>query len=191
MSHNICHYTYEENCNRGKVFAELNEMVEHEDWQEGGSLDHIRWLDNAPICENYDKAKEYIESHDRGFWDCLAVRFKAPKDNKKTAKEENLENSVREKYKKWQSLANAFHFANVKSATTTCPKCNSRLNISYLHSNFCPLCHTDLRPTSTIVKIDSLKTSYDKANAEFKAYKDEQTSKNFKVEWLVKIEYHT
>lgn len=189
--HNICYYTYEEKCNKNKVYAELNEMVEHEDWQEGGSLESIRWLENAPLCENYDKAKEYIESHDKGWYDCLAVRFKSPKGDKKTAKEETLEKSVVEKHKKWQSLANAFHFANVKSATTTCSKCNSRLNISYLRGNYCPLCNTDLRPSSTIERIDSLKVSFDKANKELKDYRNEQTSKNFKIEWLVKIEYHT
>lgn len=74
MGHNIQHYDYPENVDRKKVFADLSNYVRHEAWQEGGHLNEIRWLDAKPL-PSRDDAEEFLNKHDKGWYDCLAVRY--------------------------------------------------------------------------------------------------------------------
>ena len=74
MSHNIQHYDYPENVDQKKVFRDLAKYVQHEAWQEGGHLNEIRWLDAKPL-PSRDDAEEFLNKHDKGWYDCLAVRY--------------------------------------------------------------------------------------------------------------------
>lgn len=191
MSHNINYYTYKEQVDRKKVYAELNDMVRHETWQEGGSLDNIRWLDTAPICDSYEEAQSYIEAHDRKWYDCLAVRYRSVNDNIKSVALEKAKARRSECYEKYASLSKAFHFADTKSEYIGCKNCGSKISHKYLRGNYCPVCHNDLRPQSTLDRIKSLKTSFEKACDDVKAIENNLAKKSGKVMWLVKIEYHT
>lgn len=76
MAHNIRYYDL--HCSRSKKQFEksVDEFVAHEDYYEDAvGLPHpIRWIDH--LCKNCDEAYEYIESHDRGWYDSLAVQYK-------------------------------------------------------------------------------------------------------------------
>ena len=74
MGHNIQHYDYPENVDQKKVFRDLANYVQHEAWQEGGHLNEIRWLDAKPL-PSRDDAEEFLNKHDKGWYDCLAVRY--------------------------------------------------------------------------------------------------------------------
>lgn len=51
-----------------------------------------------------------------------------------------------------------------------CPECGSKLNLSYIRSEKCTLCGTDLRPENTIKKINW----YDRKAGEYaKKYRQE------------------
>lgn len=78
MAHNIKYFEYKEDVDRKKVQANLDNYVAHEDWEEGCSgLDSpIRWIENCGVFDSYDEALEYIKSHDKGWYDSLAVRYK-------------------------------------------------------------------------------------------------------------------
>lgn len=78
MAHNIKHLTYKEDVDRKKVQANLDNYVAHEDWEEGcsGLNSPIRWIENCGVLNSYDEALAYINSHDKGWYDSLAVRFK-------------------------------------------------------------------------------------------------------------------
>lgn len=192
MSHNIKYETYHEKVNKKSVQAEWDAYVRHADWEEGASglPNQIRWIDTT--LPDYDSAMSYIEQHDKKWYDQLAVKYIEYSGAKPTKKEETLKEKVGEACKKYNSLSNEFYFAGSKSAFKSCPKCNSKLSLSYLNSNICPLCYSDLRPSSAIIAIDKAKTNWKELQ---KAY-DEERKKNEKkgkksVKWLVKIEYHT
>lgn len=87
MGHNIEYYEYPESVDKNKVYSELGTMVYYRCIQEGGRLSAIRWLESsAPILNGRDAAEEYIKAHDKGWYDCLAVRFH-PQSTKESERE--------------------------------------------------------------------------------------------------------
>ena len=76
MSHNIRYLDYRCNVSQKKVQKNLDRYVALEDYYEGatGLPNPIRWIDH--LCKNRDDACEYIEAHDRGWYDSLAVQYK-------------------------------------------------------------------------------------------------------------------
>ena len=76
MAHNIKFLTFPSSVSQKWVQRKLDDFVAIEDAEEGASgLDTpIRWIDHT--CQNQDEAEAYIKSHDRGWYDCLAVKFK-------------------------------------------------------------------------------------------------------------------
>jgi hypothetical protein len=76
MAHNIKYITYPSSVSQRAVSKKLDAFVAVEDAEEGavGLPNPIRWIDYT--CKNYVEAVEYIKSHDRGWYDCLAVKYK-------------------------------------------------------------------------------------------------------------------
>ena len=76
MAHHVKHLDY--HCSRSQrlIQKRLDAFVACEDYEEGatGLPQPIRWIDR--LCKNRDEALEYIESHDSGWYDCLAVKYK-------------------------------------------------------------------------------------------------------------------
>ena len=75
------------------------------------------------------------------------------------------------------------------STLTTDSKCGSRLKISYLTSNFCPVCKEDLRPEYILKSIRAADAKLESATKKLCDYIEKHSKKE--VRWLVKIEYHT
>ena len=187
MGHNIEYYDYKENVDKKKVWAELNEYVEHCTWQEGGSgLESIRWNDH--ICASYEEAKEWIRQHDRGWYDQLAVKFYSPLFQK-SAKTEELDKKIKEAYDVYSKRNNICYPKTRTSEFIGCSKCKSRLASKYLSGNFCPICRADLRPDTTLKAITAAKNKWENAQKTKRDYIDKHSKKE--IFWLVKIEYHT
>lgn len=76
MAHNTKHLDYHCSVSQKQVQKKLDYYVATEDYQEGASglPQPIRWINH--LCKNRDEAMEYIESHDRCWYDCLAVQYK-------------------------------------------------------------------------------------------------------------------
>lgn len=74
MGHTIQHYDYPVNVDKKKVEQELANYVAKRCFQEGGHLSKIRWIDSEP-CANEDEAYKKIESLDKGWYDCIAVKY--------------------------------------------------------------------------------------------------------------------
>lgn len=76
MAHNIKHLDYHCSVSQKQVQKRLDNYVACEDYEEGASglPQPIRWINH--LCKNRDEAMEYIKSHDRGWYDCLAVQYK-------------------------------------------------------------------------------------------------------------------
>ena len=74
MGHTIQHYDYPGNADTKKVEQELENYVAKRCFQEGGHLSKIRWIDSEP-CANEDEARIKIEHLDKGWYDCIAVKY--------------------------------------------------------------------------------------------------------------------
>lgn len=183
--HNIQHYIYQENVDKKKVFAELQNYVEHECWQEGGSLDHIRW-ETYPVLESQEEAEKWIEKNDRGWYDNLAVRFKRPVRTNMPTK---FDEKIKKAYENYSSKNSVVYPKTRTSEFIGCAKCKSKLAREHLNTNFCPVCRADLRPETTIAAIKAAEAKWRKVQQEKTDYINKHAKKE--VCWLVKIEYHT
>ena len=192
--HNVKYGVYKENVNKKQVQDYWDEYAAREDWGEGcsGLNQNIRWIDY--ICEDYDAAYEYIEDHDKGWYDQLAVKFKEYPDIKYSKKYETLMNRLGEVQKKFNALESKVHYAEVAAKFIGCKKCGSKISSAYIKSNYCPVCKEDLRPATTL---ETLKKYQEKISQLKKEIKEEEKKLQKKMEkqatikWLVKIEYHT
>ena len=197
MSHNIKYGVYSENVNKKKVEADWNNYVAHEDWQEGASglVRSIRWIEGE-ILNSEEEAYDYIKKHDDGNYDQLAVRFRdtciKPDMSKKYDALGKKLNDLRAEYQHKNSIAYA---TTVKSEYVGCKHCGSKLSAKYIqNTNKCPLCHSDLRSTTTLSNLEKLKERITETERQFKEEKEKlnkKLMKSAKIKWLVKIEYHT
>ena len=194
--HNIEYFTYKENVDKKKVISYLNDYVARQDRQEGcsGLYRDIRWLDVE--CDTYEEAIKYIENHDRGDYDNLAVKYKnyANVEIKPAKACESLKIKIAELTEKKRAYETQHGVHNFKSSYIGCSRCGSKINREYLKGNRCPVCGEDLRGKTTL---DTLKRYDERIKEATEALKEEQLKnkkkheKKAKTEWIVKIEYHT
>lgn len=190
--HNIEYRSYDEKVNKDKVKRELDDYVAHEDWKEGcsGLYNGIRWLDI--MFGSYDEAQEYIEKHDRGDYDNLAVKYRvADNDILKTKKYKELKGRNDRLWREYSDLSNASYMEGVKSLLVTCSKCGSKISSKQWKRNNCPVCGQDFRSKTTLDRIDAKLKASRKAETELEQYKADYAGKHGNVYWLVKFEYHT
>lgn len=192
MSHNVEYATYPENVNRKAVKKKWDNFVSIADAAEGASglPSDIRWIENT-ICASEDDAYKYIEEHDKGWYDCLAVRFRetvVPKTKAYADLVERLK-AYREEY---HQLVNKQHYSTitVKSEFITCKNCGSKISVKYLHGNSCPVCGRDMRPESTQKRLLQMQNTL-RDMEERKAEMEKKASEKAPKSWLLKIEYHT
>ncbi|WP_394969896.1 hypothetical protein [Candidatus Allofournierella merdipullorum] len=194
MSHNIQYRDYPENVDKDKVFSELSIYVQNECWQEGGHLNPIRWVP-APVCESIDAAQQYIETHDRGWYDCLAVRYREPIRGKESKAYLDLVKRRAKAADRYNKMYRELYAATVTAAFIGCKSCGSKLSREHLltrtRSNQCPLCGADLRPASTLEKIQKARDSMEEINKKMEQEACRMAKTNGTVRWLVKIEFHT
>lgn len=87
--HNIEYRSYNENVDQELVQKELDHYVAIVDYMKcsKGLGTKIRWLGKFDVCKNYEDAEKLIDKLDRGWYDCLAVRyFETDPNNKKSVK---------------------------------------------------------------------------------------------------------
>ena len=181
--HNIDYFTYDEKINKKNIEKEVQDYIAH-NGEYGGEC--IRWYDK--ICASRQEAEEFIKKNDRGFYDQIGVRFYHSVPNK-TKKLDELNLSVQGAYNDYRRKDNASYIKTRKSQFIGCSNCKSKMNSQYLSGNFCPICHADLRPESTLKAIAAAQNKWKKAQRERENYINTHGTKE--INWLVKIEYHT
>jgi len=194
MGHQINHNVYPLNCDRRKVQAELDDYAAHEDWQEGctGLPNSIRWIESA-ICNNYDDALKFIDEHDSGWYDQLAVRFKEYPSLKHSAKYDKLLEQSKQISEKYRALSSTLFFKGFKAKFITCAGCKSSLNKSHLRSNRCPVCSGSMIPKAKAEQMDKLKEKLEDLKVKLEAEKrsmEQKQEKSAVIKWLVKTEFH-
>lgn len=195
--HNIRFSTYPEDVNKESVQDEWDQYATIEGRGKGsyGLSGKIKWHEEI-ICDNYDEAVKTINEIDNCWYDQIEVKFidnsEKPIPSSLKSKMDRLQNEK----KKYLDLFKKQHYTseNTKSKFLSCKKCNSKIAVSYLKGNHCPVCGNDLRPISTLelIKkkkelINSLEATINTEEAKLK----EKCSSKGRIMWLVKIEYHT
>ena len=139
------------------------------------------------VCDTEADARDYIKSVDKGWYDQIAVRFRVPVETAKTKDLRNRLMAAREKAREADAVV---HFVNAKAAFISCPHCKSKIAQPYIKTNFCPVCHADLRPASALEKAQkAIQKCRDLEEKLQQAERD--AAKKGAIKWLVKIEYHT
>ena len=191
MGHNIERYSYAIGTSKSAIEAELNERVRKITWQEGGHglYGPIRFIDE--VLPDYEAAVEYINQHDKGWYDQLAVKYKNVPHGKTSKKLQDLKTKLSTAYQEYRTLDSVIAAQSFKADYVGCKHCGSKINRTYIKSNFCPICRTDMRSDTVQKKLSSMKAKIDKLNEDIKAEERSLAAKSNEVCWLVKIEYHT
>lgn len=195
MGHVVRTEIYPANVNKKFVQQEWDAVVRCEDRGEGASgLPYpIRWIDKT--FPNIETAQQYIEEHDNGWYDQLAVKFldySEVKVKETKAYEKLVEKRV-DAIRRMNDLEHTFHFANAKSAFIGCKNCGSKISSKYLRTNYCPVCNYDMRPETVQERIKKARQNakeLEKKLAEEQRKMEEKQKKSAKVRWLVKVEWH-
>lgn len=191
--HNIHHSTYPVNVDKKEVQRYWDNYAAQEDWEEGctGLGSDIRWINH--VCDSYEDAERYLEAHDRGFYDQLAVAYR--KVVKSGSKTDEIAKDIRAQKLVVMHLKHDFYFKGHKSQYKGCQQCGSQLNLSYLEKyckNACPVCGADLRPESHIKKIAAATAKLNSLEKKLETEKNtKRRSDAEEIRWLVKIEFHT
>ncbi len=188
--HNVILWDYSINCNKREVQAECDHYAAMEDWQEGCSgVEPIRWLENE-VCLTRDDAEKRIDELDKGWYDCLAVKYRVPKTSKtlKNAKQRSRQanQALTELKSKLED-----ELKNAKSAMIGCKSCKSSIARKYLKTTRCPVCHAELLSPTALGRIESAKARLDKALGAVIEAEKANSKKSSEMRWLVKFEYHT
>lgn len=194
MSHNIEYYSYPITKKQSAIESELQAYAKRKTYEEGGGgLYHsIRWYED--VCEDYASAQSFIDSHDKGWYDQLAVKFRHFDKPISSTRLSDLKAKASEARQKLHELESKVAFSEFKSQYISCKKCGSKLNKDYIKKNFCALCGHDMRSDTTknaIAKLQEKVESLEKTIREEEKKLAVKKAKEAKVYWLVKIEYHT
>ena len=191
MGHAVEYYEFNESTNQKTIEREMNEIAADYGDYHHGLNSPIRWIDH--ICTDRDKAHEYIVSHDKGFYDQLAVKFREYPKCEPTKALLNLEERMQKERDKRDTYEKVHSIAAFKVEYIGCSNCGSKLKRTLLRGNMCPLCGTELRSKTTMETIQRYNDNIKKIAQQIKEEErkiNKKNEKNSKIKWLVKIEYH-
>lgn len=193
--HNINYFVYADNTDKGKIQKELDSHVRQVCWEEGagGLYGQIRFINH--LCDNENEAHKYINEHDKGYYDQLAVRFKRPKPDAVIPKSyAEAEKRYFDAVSDYDTYKQKNIFAGRKSKTVGCEKCGSSLSVEYMSRRMgacCPLCNNDLHSASWKETLETKRQKMTKLEKAYLIQKQVYIDRNTEIMWLVKIEYHT
>jgi DNA repair exonuclease SbcCD ATPase subunit len=185
--HNILYRTFSRDIPEVEIVKKVRKIVQSNGDRYG--TDDVKFVSHR-ICDNEERAREYIGAIDGGWYGGFAVKFYDFSKVKNTKKIDELEEKIKDTVVKKKDFINAHHVKGFKASYIGCSKCGSKISKEYLQGDCCPVCRTDLRAASVLERIES----FDKRIEEYKA-KIEQEKKKQKdkaeIKWLVKFEYHS
>lgn len=195
MGHEIKFWDFPVTTNKKDIEEKINAYVAAEDWQEGASglPAPIKWLDE--VHGTRSEALKAIEQRCTHDYDEFAVQYyEKPADYKPTQAYTNLQERLSIAHKRHYDLSTNPHFSNIKAEFVGCPSCGSKIARKYLKGNFCPVCHTDMRPVSTMDCIKRAAEKVDQLEKQMVAAERKEAQRyksKANLRWLVRFEYHT
>lgn len=191
MGHAVEYYDYDVNTDKRVIDSEMNDRAIEDGDYHSGLNKSIRWIDY--ICEDREKAYEYIESHDKGWYDQLAVKYRVYPKIEPTKALLTLKERLQKEREKRCSYEKAHSISTFKIEYIGCPHCGSKLKRTLLRGNSCPLCNTELRSKTTMETLQRYENNIKHICQQIKEEERKINQKNLKsskIKWLVKIEYH-
>lgn len=192
MGHAIHYDTFRTKTSKKDIYSLVNKRAVEEGDSHSGLYKDIRWYNQCLNSE--EEAIEFIERHDKGWYDQLAVKFKHQKNFKPSKALNQLKARLEKATRTYKETSSNPHFTNHKSNLIGCKSCGSKLATKHIrYKNFCPVCSADLRPPSVLKAIQDLKEKKEALEAEVaKKEYDERMKSIDKAEefWLVKTEFH-
>lgn len=191
MGHAIEYFEFDVKVDKRRIESDLNERAVEDGDYHSGLNQSIRWLDY--ICEDRERAYEYIESHDKGWYDQLAVKFREYPKSEPTKTLLTLKERRNKECEKRNAYEKAHSIASFKAEYVGCPNCGSKLKRTFIRGNSCPLCGTELRSKTTTETLKRYEDNIEKISNQIKEEErkiNKKNVKNSKIKWLVKIEYH-
>lgn len=146
------------------------------------------------IYDDLIAAEEAIKLKDKGWYDSLAVLYYDTNNLPSTKQIEDLERRIKNEKDSVDKLYASNAINKRKSKTTTCTKCESRINNSYISDkihnfNKCPVCGNDLSSSTYIETLNHKKQKITELQKELNNRRRKNVTKG-KVKWLVKSEVH-
>lgn len=158
----------------------------------GGLESPIRFTDKT--FASFEEARDYLYST-VGSYLQIAVKYKVYPEVKASKTMSDLTARIAE-YNRKVAVLNQPHYKGVKQATVKCKACGSSLATRFCgdtYSNACPVCRADLRPQSTLDKLNKYKSTIKDLEKKLKAETARQNQKNeskAKYFWAVCCEVH-
>lgn len=185
--HNILYLDYPKDVKKADVLYDVQDIARRDG---DGYSSSINWHDTLPPFESREEAEQWITDHDKGWYDDHAVLYKRYEPAKRTKKIEEYENKIAELVEAKKKYSQEHSVKNRQASHIGCWNCGSKLYRQLLRTETCPLCHKDLRPKTTLDKLQW----YDEKIADYHKRIDAEGKKqkrSYKIMWLVKCEYHS
>lgn len=195
------HYKFFEEFSRDmsstKIQARMNYLGDcHKDPFEGGigtGVNQITFYEDK-IYDDLIAAEEAIQLKDKGWYDSLAVLYYDTSSLPANKQIQDLERRIKNEKDSIDELYASNAINKRKSKTTTCTKCESRINNLYvsdkIHNfNKCPVCGNDLSSSTYIETLNRKKQKITELQKELNNRIRKNVTKG-KVKWLVKSEVH-
>jgi len=190
--HNVNYTSYPLKVNKSKVQSTWDAYAER-DGDGYGLPGNIVWKENKHF-KDYDSAVKWIEENDNGGYWQVAVLYDVAEKPLKSAKLAKLQEKHKEAYQSYREAESKLYYtpATVKGKLLACKKCESKLAVSYLRSNYCPVCGNDLRSPTVKKQLASKKEKIDMITEQINREEAALFAKAKKeTKWLVKTEYHS
>lgn len=154
------------------------------DYCEIGSVKKIYEI--APSLEEAEKILR--KKFDDDEYSSYLIKYK----RKRSAKLKNLEERLEKEEEKLKDFEKKSNVRNHKSKSIGCTGCESKISISYIKDNICPVCGNDLRSKTDLNRISTYKKNIRdlKIAVEDEKSKQKRTSKDCETtEWLLLVAY--
>jgi len=178
--------------------SEIHEILDLEcesSSDSGTSLPNpITWIDE--VYDNAEEARAEIERRTEGDWYAqMAVMYKAVDYKGYSDKVAALTDKYNEALKKYQDANNTIHYATTTTEYVGCKSCGARfkreLMIKRPAANLCAMFGADMRPESTIKRLEAYKAKTDDCLSKvIERKKFEESKMPTKINWMVKTEWH-
>lgn len=189
MSHAIEYFTTDKRSNIMNVANEFAFYNTDRGENPGGSYHGNMTIHDTPICESYDEAVQFIEEHDRGWYDDHAVQYKDKSRLKPTKQMEALKARMQKNLEDKCAYANEHSVKSRKAEFSRCEKCGSRVATKYVKTSHCPVCGNDMRAEYIIERLKKYDDDMIKIKKQYAELEKKQQGK-CPVRWLVKVEVH-
>ena len=190
MGHEVRYWDFPVETSKETILEEINDMCRYASDDRSNLPYEITF--HSHCFNSREEAKAFIQSIDKEY-NQIAVKYKVVENFKPSKAFEALKAKLFTARKAYNELNSKFHFENHTATTVGCKNCGSKLALSYLKGNKCPLCNRDLRPESTLQRIEALKQKTEALEEKLDVMKKTEYAKQLSKAvdyWLIKTEWH-